>query len=109
MRFRNAAVPALGALALLVAVPNVAQAADGEFKYRTTLVVPHTIVDPSSGVCINLGEATELLAARAPQNLTNATATIFPSFDCDGDDYIVMLPGKTLGERVKLRSVLFSS
>ncbi|MFD7454211.1 hypothetical protein [Kitasatospora sp. NPDC059827] len=50
--------------------------------------------------------ATEANPAYAPKNLT--TATVFLDFNCEGDTYYTMNPGKILGNRLKFRSVVFS-
>ncbi|MFF0217360.1 hypothetical protein [Streptomyces vinaceus] len=108
MRLRNATIAALGALTLLLAVPNSASAATGEFRYQFGTGADGSLLDPESGVCINLPEASETETARAPQNLTTSTATVFLELDCDGDTYFTMPPGKKLGDRLQLRSVVFS-
>ncbi|MFK0223698.1 hypothetical protein ACIQWN_36625 [Streptomyces vinaceus] len=48
------------------------------------------------------------LPAQSPWNRTDATATVFLDFNCDGDTYYVMTPGKKLGPLLKFRSVIFS-
>lgn len=108
MRFRQTAVAALGALALLVAVPSSANAATGNFRYKFGPGVPTGLADPESGKCINLPGATEFDPAFAPENYTRSTATVFLDFGCQGDTFYVMDPGKKLGDRLKLRSVVFS-
>ncbi|RST09038.1 hypothetical protein EF910_02205 [Streptomyces sp. WAC07149] len=108
MRLRNAAVAAVGALTLLVTAPTSANAAVGEFLYTTGSALPAGLTDPTSGQCINLFGATEETPASAPKNLTNSTATVFLDFNCAGDTYYVMNPGRILGNRLKLRSVIFS-
>ncbi|MFI5533856.1 hypothetical protein ACIA8O_35505 [Kitasatospora sp. NPDC051853] len=108
MLFRRTTVAAFSALALLVAVPNSAQAANGDFLFKVGPGVASGIADPASGTCIDLPGATEDKPAFAPHNLTTSTATVFLDFGCDGDVYYVMDPGKKLGNRLKLRSVVFS-
>ncbi|MFI9270792.1 hypothetical protein ACIGXM_08795 [Kitasatospora sp. NPDC052896] len=108
MRFRQTVAAALGALALVVAVPNSAYAATGSFEYKFGPGLPATLHDPESGRCVNLFGATPNDPAFAPRNFTDATATVFLDFNCDGDTYYVMNPGKQLGDRLKLRSVIFS-
>ncbi|MFD5083427.1 hypothetical protein ACFWOG_12410 [Kitasatospora sp. NPDC058406] len=108
MRLRTTAAAALGALALLVSVPTSAQAATGDFLYKVGPGVPAGLADPESRECINLFGATEDHPAFAPENFTTSTATVFLDFNCDGDTYYVMNPGKKLGNRLKLRSVIFS-
>ncbi|KJY34693.1 hypothetical protein VR44_11490 [Streptomyces katrae] len=91
-------------------MPSSANAAVGEFLYSTGPLpgIPAGIADPESRVCHNLYGATETDPAYAPKNLTNATATAFLDFDCAGDTYYVIAPGRVLGNRLKLRSVIFS-
>lgn len=108
MRFRQTAVAALGALTLLIAVPSSAHAATGEFLYKVGPGVPAGLADPESGQCINLFGATDIDPAFAPENFTRSTATVYLDFDCEGDVYRVMNPGTKLGDRLKLRSVVFS-
>lgn len=108
MRLRNAALAVASAVALVLAVPMSANAAVGEFLYKVGPGVPAGIADPQSGKCINLFGVTEKDPAFAPENLTTSTATVFLDFDCNGDTFYVMNPGKILGDRLKLRSVIFS-
>ncbi|MFJ8622824.1 hypothetical protein ACIRD3_08250 [Kitasatospora sp. NPDC093550] len=108
MRLRNAVLAAVSAAALVLAVPTSANAAVGDFLYKVGPGVPAGIADPESRKCINLFGATENDPAFAPENLTTSTATVFLDFDCGGDVYYVMNPGKILGNRLKLRSVIFS-
>ncbi|MFJ3789509.1 hypothetical protein [Kitasatospora sp. NPDC090091] len=108
MRLRNATIAAASAVALVLAVPTSATAATGDFLYKVGPGVPAGIADPASGECINLPFTTEDAPGFAPQNLTGSTATVFLDFDCNGDVFYVMNPGKILGDRLKLRSVVFS-
>ncbi|MFH9352860.1 hypothetical protein [Kitasatospora sp. NPDC017646] len=108
MRLRNAALAVASAVALVLAVPMSANAAVGDFLYKVGPGVPAGLADPESGKCINLFGATEKDPAFAPKNLTTSTATVFLDFDCGGDTFYVMNPGKVLGDRLKLRSVVFS-
>ncbi|MEV6977492.1 hypothetical protein [Kitasatospora sp. NPDC093806] len=108
MRLRNAVLAATSAIALVLAVPTSANAATGEFLYRVGSGLPSGLTDPEGGVCINLPGATDAEPAFAPRNITTSTATVFLEFDCDGDTFYVMNPGKILGNRLKLRSVVFS-
>ncbi|AUG82085.1 hypothetical protein CFP65_7508 [Kitasatospora sp. MMS16-BH015] len=107
MRLRHSLTAAAGALLLTLAVPNSAQAATGDFLYMTA-AGESLLADPTSGVCLNLDGATEDTPVSTPKNFTNATATVFLDLDCNGDTYYVMNPGKKLGDRLKLRSVIFS-
>lgn len=108
MRLRNAVLASVSALALALAVPSSANAATGDFLYKVGPGIPAGVADPESGKCINVFGASESDPAFAPENLTNSTATVFLDFDCNGDIFYVMNPGKVLGNRLKLRSVIFS-
>ncbi|MGW2375949.1 MULTISPECIES: hypothetical protein [Kitasatospora] len=108
MRLRNAVLSVASAVALVLAVPMSANAATGDFLYKVGPGVPAGIADPESRKCINLFGATEMDPAFAPENFTGSTATVFLDFDCKGDVFYVMNPGKKLGDRLKLRSVIFS-
>ncbi|MEV7925266.1 MULTISPECIES: hypothetical protein [unclassified Kitasatospora] len=108
MRLRNTALAVASAVALVLAVPTSAGAATGDFLYKVGPGVPAGLADPESGQCINLFGATEKDPAFAPENFTTSTATVFLDFDCKGDVFYVMNPGKKLGDRLKLRSVVFS-
>jgi hypothetical protein len=108
MRLRHAVAASAGALLLAVSLPASAFAAEGDFGYRHGSGLKSTLHDPESGTCLDLPEATEDDPAYAPANHTDATATVFLDFDCSGDTYYVMDPGKHLGDRLKLRSVIFS-
>ena len=115
MRLRNATAAALGALALVLAVPSSASAATGEFTYQyvdengdpaVTL-----LTDPPSGECLTLPEVADeetTPPAHSPRNRTDATATVFTGADCSGD-YFSLRPHTGYGSaRLKLRSVVFS-
>ncbi|MFF0585118.1 hypothetical protein ACFYWD_03965 [Streptomyces sp. NPDC003781] len=104
---------AAGALALLVALPVPASAATGQFRYTYTTDEGYEATGflnhPDSGECIDLPtpQARPGAASRAPQNYTDATATVFLDADCEGP-YYVLPPGKSAGDRLLLRSVVFS-
>ncbi|MER6399967.1 hypothetical protein ABT263_28590 [Kitasatospora sp. NPDC001603] len=108
MRLRNTVLAAASAVALVLAVPTSAGAATGDFLYKVGRGTQAGMADPVSGECINLFGATDEHAAFAPENLTTSTATVFLEFDCDGDVFRVMDPGTKLGNRLHLRSVVFS-
>jgi hypothetical protein len=112
MRLRRSLLAVAGALLITVSVPmSPASAATGEFLYRIGVPpvgIPAGLADPKSGQCIDLFGATEIDPAFAPHNLTTSTATVFVDFHCEGDVFYVMNPGKKLGDRLKLRSVVFS-
>ncbi|CAL9643355.1 hypothetical protein [Streptomyces sp. enrichment culture] len=104
---------AAGALALLVALPGPAAAATGQFRYTYTTDEGYEAVGflnhPDSGECIDLPtpHGAPGSAARAPRNYTDATATVFLDTDCEGL-YYVLPPGRSAGDRLLLRSVVFS-
>ncbi|MFE6052302.1 hypothetical protein ACFQ6N_16230 [Kitasatospora sp. NPDC056446] len=110
MRIRSTVVAIASAVALVLAVPMSANAAVGDFLYKVGRPpgIPAGIADPESGQCINLFGATEGDPAFAPENFTRSTATVFLDSDCEGDVFYTMNPGKKLGDRLKLRSVVFS-
>ncbi|MFJ7276264.1 hypothetical protein [Kitasatospora sp. NPDC098663] len=107
-RLRLATIAAVSAGALLFAVPTSASAATGEFLYKVGPGLPQGLTDPPSEECLNLPGTSEDEPADSPRNLTLSTATVFVDFDCAGDVFYVMNPGKILGQRLKLRSVVFS-
>ncbi|MET8544033.1 hypothetical protein ABZW03_25795 [Kitasatospora sp. NPDC004799] len=108
MRLRNAVLAAASAIALVVAVPVSANAAQGEFRYKVAPGYTSGLFNPPSGECLDIPEATQEQPAYAPENLTRSTATVYLDFGCEGDTYYVMNPGRKLGDRLKLRSVVFS-
>ncbi|MFI2609358.1 hypothetical protein [Kitasatospora sp. NPDC018619] len=108
MRLRNAVLAAASAIALVLAVPFSANAAQGDFLYKVGPGVPAGLADPRSGECVDLPWTTQEVPGFAPENLTGSTATVFLDFGCEGDTFYVMNPGKRLGDRLKLRSVVFS-
>ncbi|MDT0615841.1 hypothetical protein [Streptomyces lancefieldiae] len=103
-----------GALVLLIAVPGPASAATGQFRYSYTTAEGYEAVgflnNPASGECINLPApgSTPGSPSRAPQNRTDATATVFLEADCDGDTYYSLPPGTGASDRLLVRSVVFS-
>ncbi|MEV7770692.1 hypothetical protein [Kitasatospora sp. NPDC086791] len=107
-RLRLAMLAVAASTALVVAIPSSAQAATGEFLYRAGGGLPHGLTDPPSEECLNLPGTSDDVPADSPRNLTLSTATVFLDSDCAGDVYYVMNPGKILGQRLKLRSVVFS-
>ncbi|MFI8365218.1 hypothetical protein ACIGD1_34335 [Streptomyces sp. NPDC085612] len=115
MRFRRASVAAIGAFTLLLAVPQSASAAVGEFQYTYIGVdgKPHIriLLDPESRECITLPEVADPNAsepAYSPRNRTTSTATVFTDADCEGDFFALRpLVGRG-SENLKLRSVAFS-
>ncbi|MET9398464.1 hypothetical protein [Kitasatospora sp. NPDC002965] len=108
MRLRQAAVTTVGVLTLLLSIPTPASAASGAFEYQHGRGLPGLLVNPQSAECINIPGATEDDPAFAPWNLTTSTAVAFLEADCAGDVFRTMVPGTRLGNRLHLRSVLFS-
>ncbi|MFI2642099.1 hypothetical protein [Streptomyces sp. NPDC018610] len=109
-----AAGAACSAFLLLLAAPGTASAATGQFRYTYTTAEGYEAVgflnDPASGTCIDLpapGSAPGA-ASRAPQNRTDATATVFLDAGCEGDTYYTLRPGSGASSRLLLRSVVFS-
>ncbi|MFJ6011813.1 hypothetical protein [Streptomyces sp. NPDC092952] len=112
---RSAVAAALGALALIVAVPASASAATGDFTYvysgHDGSLRPGYLVDPPSRMCITLPEVADpasSLPATTPLNLTGSTATVFTGPDCEGDHFSLRPHGGYASSRLKLRSVVFS-
>ncbi|MGW4692135.1 hypothetical protein ACWEO1_07135 [Kitasatospora cineracea] len=114
MHLRQTVAAAAASFALLLALPNPAGAAVGEFRYtyyddfgnRTAGI----LVDPDSRTCVTLPEVADPYTtepAFAPQNFTGSTVTVFTGSDCDGD-YYSLRPGGRASDRLKLRSALFS-
>ncbi|AZM88361.1 MULTISPECIES: hypothetical protein [Streptomyces] len=115
MRLRRASIAALGALTLLLAVPQSASAAVGEFQYTFIGLDgrPHIriLLEPESRECITLPEVADPNAsepAHSPRNRTNATATVFTEPECEGDFFSLRPIVGRGSERLKLRSVVFS-
>ncbi|MEU5536416.1 hypothetical protein [Streptomyces sp. NPDC020362] len=114
MRLRNAAVAAFGALALVLAVPSSASAAEGQFQYSYTGLdgTPRIAVleDPVSRECITLPEVADPGAsspAHSPRNRTDEYARVFTEPDCTGDSFTLRPHTGYGSERLKLRSVVF--
>ncbi|GAA4837567.1 hypothetical protein [Kitasatospora terrestris] len=108
MRLRTSLAALGGAVLLVICTPTSSYAATGDFLYKVGPGVLAGIADPASGTCIDLPFTTEEHPGFAPENFTDATATVFLDSGCDGDVFYVMNPGKKLGDRLELRSVIFS-
>ncbi|MEU8463946.1 hypothetical protein [Streptomyces sp. NPDC029003] len=108
MRLHQTLGAATGALLMVLTLPTTAQAAQGEFLYRTSTHREAGIHNPESGTCINLPGTGENTPGHSPKNHTNATATLFLEADCSGDTYFVVEPGHSLNRRAKFRSIVFS-
>ncbi|MEU7423461.1 hypothetical protein ACGFX8_18955 [Streptomyces sp. NPDC048362] len=115
MRLRNTAFAALGALALVLAVPASASAAQGRFEYTYAGLdgSPRIGVldDPVSGECLTVPEAADpgsSSPAHSPRNRTDAFATVYTEPDCTGDSFTLRPFTGRGSERLKLRSVRFS-
>ncbi|MFE4058472.1 hypothetical protein ACFXP3_19640 [Streptomyces sp. NPDC059096] len=113
MRLRTTLAAALGAVALLVALPGPASAAEGTFSYVYTDIAGEprlgVLVNPESRECITIPEAAGeyVPPAHSPRNRTGSSATVFTGPDCDGEHY-TLRPGGSASARLKLRSVVFS-
>ncbi|NUS15661.1 MAG: hypothetical protein HOY69_30420 [Streptomyces sp.] len=96
-----------------MAAPGSAAAATGQFRYTYTTAEGYEAVgfmnNPASGECINLPAPGSVpgTASRAPQNRTDAIATVYLDADCQGDTY-TLPPGSGASDRLLLRSVAFS-
>ncbi|MBW5420300.1 hypothetical protein GKQ77_01775 [Streptomyces sp. BG9H] len=115
MHLRRSATAALGALALVLAAPTSASAADGQFRYTYLTEEGYEAVgflnNPPSGQCINLHGvgSDDLPPGHSPKNRTDATAVVFLNADCEGDVFFSLRPHTGGGsERLKVRSVVFS-
>ncbi|MER7705835.1 hypothetical protein ABTX81_23440 [Kitasatospora sp. NPDC097605] len=108
MRLRNAVLAATSAIVLVLAVPVSANAATGEFRYRYGADYTGALIDPESRACIDLPEATAEEPAFAPSNRTGSTATVFLDPGCAGDTSFTLRPGGRAGNRLLVRSVVFS-
>ncbi|SCF97297.1 hypothetical protein [Streptomyces sp. Ncost-T10-10d] len=115
MRLRSTVAAALGALALIVAVPSSADAASGDFSYTYSGLdgSPQVafLIDPPSRVCITLPEVADpgsSSPAHSPRNNTDATAVVFTGVDCEGEFFLLRPNGGHASSRLKLRSVAFS-
>ena len=113
MRIRSALAVAVGTGVLVVALPAVASAATGDFTYKHVDEYGHQrtfqLTDPPSRECITLRHAEwSEPPADSPHNRTDATATVFTGRHCDGEWYSLRPFGGRAGERLKLRSVVFS-
>ncbi|GHC69505.1 hypothetical protein [Streptomyces flavofungini] len=114
MRFRSTAGAALGALALILALPTSASAAEGPFFYTYSGLdgSPQTgvLADPPSYECVTLpevGNPSSSSSAHSPLNHTDAYATVYTGPHCDGDSFTLRPHGGHASERLKLRSVRF--
>jgi hypothetical protein len=115
MRIRSTLAVALSAGVLIVAMPSIANAATGGFSYKFVdsqgIRQTTTMTDPPSRECINLSEVENPYAstpADSPRNDTDETATVFGEPDCEGDHFTLWPHGGHAGDRLKLRSVVFS-
>lgn len=114
MRLRSAMAASASALVLLLATPGSAAAANGQFRYTYMTSDGYEAVGfmnaPDSGTCINIqGPGSEPgSAAYAPENRTDAAATVFLDADCTGDAYFTLRPGGGASARLLVRSVVFS-
>ncbi|WP_329391782.1 hypothetical protein [Streptomyces sp. NBC_01716] len=114
MRLRTSVAAAVGALALVIALPASAGAAQGDFTYQhgTEAGISETsaLTDPQSGECITLPEVENETSepAHSPRNNTDATATVFEGAECEGPQFTLRPGGGHASERLMVRSVVFS-
>lgn len=113
MRFHSV-LSVAGALSLALTVANPAAAATGQFRYSYLTAEGAEAMgfmrDPANGKCLNLPMAASdgTSPAYAPQNKTDATATVYLEADCDGTVLYRLRPGGGASERLLVRSVRFS-
>ncbi|MEU9189181.1 hypothetical protein AB0D14_32490 [Streptomyces sp. NPDC048484] len=115
MRLRTTVAAALGALALVLAVPTSASAATGDFSYSFVGLNGEpqsvTLHDPVSPGCTTLAEVADPGASEpafAPQNGTDEWVMVFTEPDCTGDSWTLRPHGNPTTDRLKLRSVFFT-
>ncbi|MFG2650648.1 hypothetical protein [Streptomyces sp. NPDC048436] len=115
MRLRHSLAAAAGAAVLILTVPGSAYAAEGDFSYTyidsSGDEEQATLHDPANGECITLAEAAQEYTqppAHSPRNRTDAFATVFTNADCSGDNFMLRPSTGGAGERLQLRSVVFS-
>lgn len=114
MRLRTSVAATVGALALVIALPASAGAAEGDFTYQhldgTGAAQTSVLLDPQSRECITLPEVENerTAPAHSPRNNTDATATVFTGVDCEGEHFSLRPNGGKASERLKVRSVVFS-
>lgn len=114
MRLRISVAATVGALALVIALPASAGAAEGDFTYKHVdqagAAQTSSLVDPQSRECITLPEVGDERTepAHSPRNNTDATATVFTGADCEGEHFSLRPNGGKASERLKVRSVVFS-
>lgn len=114
MRLRHSAAAALGALALVLALPSPAGAAEGDFSYGFVGLdgKPQRAVltDLPGRECTALPEVADPASSEpafAPRNDTDAVAVVFTQPDCTGRSYPLRAHGGHGSDRLKLRSVFF--
>lgn len=114
MRLRTLTAAAACGLAVLLAAPGSASAAEGYFTYWYEIPggaqQTGTLADPPSGVCITLPEVAPEWTppAHTPRNYTDSVATVFADADCEGPYFSLRPNGGHASERLKVRSVVFS-
>ncbi|MEW1775100.1 hypothetical protein [Streptomyces sp. NPDC086777] len=115
MRLRSAVAAALGALALVVAVPMSADAATGDFSYKFVgldgTARSATLHDPASPGCVTLPEVADPGSSEpafAPRNDTDEWVVVFTEPDCTGASWTLKPHGNPATDRLKLRSVFLT-
>ncbi|MFI0982951.1 hypothetical protein ACH4SP_38810 [Streptomyces sp. NPDC021093] len=115
MRLRRSVGAALGALALVIALPTSASAATGDFSYKFVGLdgTPQsaTLQDPESPACITLPEVADPDSSKpafAPHNDTDVWVMVFTEPGCTGDSWILRPHGNPATDRLKLRSVFLT-
>lgn len=102
-------IPILASLAFASTTPT--KRATGVFEYTYTDASDTRklglLDDPQSGKCINIPEAADN-PADSPINLTAQQVVLFLDKNCDGDVYYTLKAGGSLGQRLKVRSVVFA-
>jgi len=115
VRLRNTLAAALGAVVLIVALPNSASAATGSLDYKygdPSNPSAGTFQFPNLNECYTVAtENGQAVDAYAPENRSNADAALFLDAGCEdpGEDgqEILLHPGDTRGATVHFRSVRF--
>jgi hypothetical protein len=114
MRFRTAAITAVSVVTLMLTVSGVASASEGEFTYRyyddDGEIQVGELVDPPSRECVDIPEVIESSDAHAfrPHNRTDSAATVFKGGNCAGNAHYPLRSGGRAGDRLLIRSVVFS-
>ncbi|MFF7203811.1 hypothetical protein [Streptomyces sp. NPDC008141] len=111
MRLRHTLGAAIGAVALIVAIPSSAHALDGSFLYQygdSANPTAALLEQPGAGECINIPEVEgKSDTAFAPNNsVQGADANVYTEEDCQGTP-TTLAEGTQLGPEVTFKSVYF--